>query len=139
MPNAIPKDLLSIIKQISVNAIMEGKPVDIQYGTVESAEPLVIRTNQKLLLEAEDLVLSNMVQDHTVDMTVSHQTEEIELIENRSTDYKKHRHEYKGRKKITLHYGLKAGEKVLLLREQGGQKFFIVDRVSEVSAEGEWL
>lgn len=139
MPNAVPRDLVSLIKQIAVNVIMEGKPVDIQYGTVESVEPLVIRTNQKLLLEAEDVILSNMVRDHNVDMTVSHQTEEMELIENLSTDYKKHRHAYKGRKKITLHYGLKAGEKVLLLREQGGQRFLVVDRVSELGTEGEWL
>lgn len=51
----------------------------------------------------------------------------------------KHRHKYKGRKKIMLHHGLKVGEQVILLRVQGGQNYIIIDRVNDPICEGEWL
>ena len=50
-----------------------------------------------------------------------------------------HKHEYKGRKKIMLHHGLKVGEQVMLLRVQGGQNYVIIDRVNDPICEGEWL
>lgn len=49
-----------------------------------------------------------------------------------------HKHEYKGRKKIMLHHGLKPGEQVMLLRVQGGQNYIIIDRVNDPICEGEW-
>ena len=40
-----------------------------------------------------------------------------------------HSHSYTGRKKFTVHLGLKTGEKVLMLRCDGGQKFIVLDRL----------
>lgn len=40
-----------------------------------------------------------------------------------------HSHSYSGRKKFTVHNGLKKGEKVILIRMQGGQKFVVLDRM----------
>ncbi len=54
-------------------------------------------------------------------------------------DATKHAHEYKGRKKVLLHYGLKQGESVLLVRMQGGQKYLVLDRIGEVPIKGEWV
>ena len=51
----------------------------------------------------------------------------------------KHSHKYKGKKKIMLHHGLKVGEKVMLIRVQGGQNYVIIDRVNDPICEGEWL
>ena len=51
----------------------------------------------------------------------------------------KHSHEYKGKKKIMLHYGLKQGESVLLIKMQGGQKYIVLDRIGDVPTEGEWV
>lgn len=34
--------------------------------------------------------------------------------------------------------GLQLGERVLLLRWQGGQKYLVLDRVSEAITKGEW-
>lgn len=113
--------------------------MELAYGLVESASPLTIKVSQKLPLEEDDLILTDMVRDHTVDITVSHQTNENEANEGLMTDYKLHSHTYSGRKKITLHYGLKTGERVLLLREQGGQKYLVIGRLSEINAKGEWL
>jgi len=35
---------------------------------------------------------------------------------------------FKGRKKFIIHNNLSVGEKVVLLRMQGGQKFIVLDR-----------
>lgn len=51
----------------------------------------------------------------------------------------KHSHEYKGIKRILLHYGLKQGESVLMLRMQGGQKYLVLDRIGDVPVKGEWI
>lgn len=139
LPDHIPRDLNSMIKALAKNAVNEGKPMELAYGLVESASPLTIKVSQKLPLEEDDLILTDMVRDHTVDITVSHQTNENEANEGLMTDYKLHSHTYSGRKKITLHYGLKTGERVLLLREQGGQKYLVIGRLSEINAKGEWL
>lgn len=40
-----------------------------------------------------------------------------------------HDHEYKGRKTFLVHNALTVGEKVLLIRAKGGQKFIVVDRL----------
>lgn len=139
MPDHVPRDLNSMIKELAKNAVKDGKPMELAYGLVESASPLTIKTSQKLPLEEEDLILTDMVRDHTVDITVSHETGKSGESNGVMSDFASHSHTYAGRKKIMLHYGLKAGERVLLLREQGGQKFLVIGRLSEISTEGEWL
>lgn len=114
-----------LIKQISVDANSANAPVALMFGTVISASPLTINVEQKLNLTSEFLILTNAVKDHEVEMTVEHETEESEEIEALIT----HTHEYKGKKKFTVHNGLKVGESVVLLRMQLGQKFLVLDRL----------
>lgn len=40
-----------------------------------------------------------------------------------------HSHDIKGKTTVTVHYGLKKGEKVILIRYNKGQKFLVLDRV----------
>lgn len=128
------------LKQLVLNSVEYGKPVEIYAGTVETESPLTIRLDVNIEpLEEDELILTNAVKDHEVDITVGHSTEEFELIEGAMTDIKSHKHEYKGRKKITIHNGLKVGEGVILLREQGGQRFIVLDRITNHITEGEWL
>lgn len=41
----------------------------------------------------------------------------------------KHSHGISGEKTVRVHNALKAGEEVVLIRQQGGQKFIVVDRI----------
>lgn len=132
--------LARAIKDMAVGATEYGKPVEIYTGTVVSTGPLEIFLDGNIPnLKEKELILTRAVLDHEVDIEVSHKTEDFELIEGKLTDIKKHNHEYKGRKKITIYNGLKEGEGVLLLRFQGGQKFIIWDRLTPHITEGEWL
>lgn len=121
-------DLLEIIKQIAVNAMDSSKPSELTFGNVISDAPLKIQVEQKMTLGTEQLVLTRNVTDYKVSMTVDH------LTENRGggggeSAYESHNHEYKGKKEFLVHHALKVGEEVLLLRQQGGQKFIVIDRV----------
>lgn len=116
------------IKTIALNALEASKPSGIFFGTVLSASPLKIQVEQKMTLGAEFLVLSTLVQDFTVNMTVDHKTEDKSGGSGEAS-FASHNHDYKGTKAFRVHLGLKAGEKVILLRVQGGQQFIVLDRV----------
>lgn len=103
-------NLMQIIKQVAIEAIEGMKPVHYLYGTVAKAAPLQINIEQRLNLEAEDLILTDQVRDHVVEFSNG---------------------EIAKRQQMTLYRGLKVGEKVLLSRMQGGQKFIVLSRVVE--------
>ena len=132
-------DLIQLLKELSKNTNEANEPFEHRKGTVETVNPLTIKVDQKLILEEEDLILTHLVKDYDVDISVSHETKEFELIEGTPTDIKKHKHEYKGIKKITIHQGLKVGEEVVLLKVQGGQMYIVLDRYTAPQTEGEWL
>ena len=132
--------LEQVLKKMINNAIEYNKPSEIYAGKVESVAPLTIRLDINVpVLEEDELILTHLVKDYQIDISVGHSTEEMEVVEGAMTDIKKHKHEYKGLKKITVHNGLKVGEGVLLIRQQGGQKFIVLDRIDDPQTEGEWL
>ena len=128
------------VKNIAQSSVEYSKPVELQTGKVETINPLTIRLNVNVPpLEEDELILLRSVVDYEVDIEVSHKTEDEDLIEGQPTDFKKHNHKYKGRKKIKIYNGLLVGEGVLLIRQQGGQKFVVVDRLVPHTVSGEWL
>lgn len=143
-----------IIKKLALDAVHTSQPMQCLFGTVTSIEPLRIKIDDYEYLQEDDLILSNLVKDHSVDITVSMQTVDDNYLipdhthgngnngnpTSTTPDFNTtHHHDIKGKKKITFHYDLKNGEKVVLLRVQGGQKYFVVDRITNVATEGEWL
>ena len=125
------------IKMLARQVIEQGKPCNIEFGTVLSSSPLVIRLSQKIKLTDEFLILTNAVKDHSVDVTVSWKTVKDKHQHGNGnngqpTDEVEHDHAIKGIKKITIHNGLTEGEKVILLRVQGGQSYVVIDRVDEI-------
>ena len=133
MPN-----LVEIIKRAAVEAVAASSPCELVFGIVDSPDPLKITVEQRLTLSEEHLILSTLVQEFEIEMTVEHFTENdafLNTLHGHSptappvTFDSTHKHEYKGRKKWTVHLGLTAGEKVILIRMQGGQKYLVLDRV----------
>lgn len=149
-------DLARIIKKTATDAVRAEKPVEVCFGNVLSISPLKILVEQKLTLGAEQLVLTKAVTDHWVDIEVNHFTVNDNFMipdhthgifdtytgggscDTGNLDTT-HKHRYKGRKKILIYNGLRAGEKVLLIRFGGGQRFVVLDRVCEHTTIGEWL
>lgn len=136
MPDAV--ELMKIIKRAAVDAVNASKPVEVCFGKVTSASPLKILVEQKMTLGAAQLVLCRNVTEHIIEMTVDHytenETEHTHAVQDTytgggSSSPTKHLHAYRGRKKFTVHNGLVVGDEVVLLRQQGGQKYIVVDRI----------
>lgn len=126
------------IKKAALDAVNASDPVNVFFGNVVSASPLKINVEQKMTLEAAQLILTRNVTTHTIQMTIDHWTEDEEAHTHAvqdtytgggTSDPTTHKHAYRGRKSFTVHNGLVAGDKVILIREQGGQRFIVVDRV----------
>ncbi|MBP3410485.1 MAG: DUF2577 domain-containing protein [Clostridia bacterium] len=114
-------DIISIIKRAALEAVQNQKPADIIFGVVESAAPLEISTEQKLRLKAAQLVIAENLTDRDV---------EAELLGTTlDGGDPAHVHGLEGRRTLRLMGGLKNGEKVILLRMSGGQKYIVLDRV----------
>ncbi|MDY2738954.1 MAG: DUF2577 domain-containing protein [Acidaminococcus sp.] len=118
--------------------VNDMKLSDCILGVVESASPLVIRIDQRTLIKSDYLILTDLVRDFSVDITVSHTTE------NRAGGsgdpaFASHNHDYKGRKKIIVHNGLAVGEKVVMIRQAGGQQYIVLSRIKDhQNVFGQW-
>lgn len=112
-------EFMATVKKAALETIEASKPVNVYFGEVVSVSPLQINVEQKMMLGEKQLVLTERVSDYTTELKVDWQTE-------RESD---HVHDISGRKKIVVYSGLGVGDKVILIRQQGGQKFIVIDRV----------
>ena len=93
---------VDIMQKIARDSAGSNSMTDILYGVVTSVSPLKIKVDNRFEISAKFLVLSSLVKKKTVtlpDDTV-----------------------------LTLWGNLSVGEGVSLIRHNGGQKFFIIDR-----------
>lgn len=128
MPDAV--ELTRLIKKAALEAVDATKPADICFGEVLGTTPLQILMEQKLVLGKEQLILPRNMTDYEISITVNWNTE------NRSggsgeAAFESHNHAIAGKKTITVHNGLAVGDKVILIRKLGGQKFLVYDRIKE--------
>lgn len=132
------RQLVSTLQKLVAQTNSAMKPTDYCLGVVETVAPLSIRIDQKDILTEEFLILTDLVRDFSVDITVSHTTE------NRAggggyAEFASHNHDYTGRKKIIVHNGLSVGESVILIQQAGGQEFIVLSRLYDHSnVTGQW-
>jgi len=123
MPN-----IIEIIKMAAVEAVAASNPAAVVFGTVTSVDPLKVTIEQRLILEESHLLLTTLVSDFDVDLIMDHQTEATSGGSGESS-FASHIHSVVGTKTMTVKLGLIAGETVILMKIQGGQKYIILDRV----------
>ncbi len=111
--------LVNVMKQAGTKAVDAGCPVTISFGKVVNTSPLQVLVDQKMTLGSAQLVLTRNVTDYEVSVTVDWETEQSE----------EHTHGITGKKKLKVHNSLAKGDEVVLLRQQGGQKYIVLDRV----------
>lgn len=116
--------LIDSIKTIAKNCIQESDPCTFLFGTVESAAPLKIRIDDKLVLDRDALVIPRYLTDHEQEIEAEFDTE--------TSGSPEHKHPVNlATIKIKVKNVLKSGEKVIVLRQQGGQKYMVLDRCEE--------
>lgn len=119
--------IVNTIKEIASTVISNGEPMEVIVGEVVSVSPLAIKIDPKLTVPEENIILTKNTCEWTMEMRVDHVTE------NRAggggmAEYASHNHEYKGRKKYLVHNQLVMGDKVIMLKETGGQRYIALDR-----------
>lgn len=127
-------DLVNAMKQASTKAIEASQPSDFCFGKVISTSPLKITVEQKMTLGATQLVLTRNVTDFETELSFDDSgikqdyenwtTDESELIDSGKIAFTA-----KIKHKITIYNALKTGEDVVLMKQKGGQKYLVIDRV----------
>lgn len=106
--------MINIIKQAGIGAMKAQNPVHILFGTVIKANPLEVNVEQKFTLTEDFLVLTER-------LTCYEEKEHTHLSADGET--------MPPSKPLIVRTGLKNGDKVILLRVQGGQQFIVLDKV----------
>lgn len=125
--------LIDIMKRSALDAVEAGKPCDLRYGTVISIAPLKVRVTNQFIIPKSMLIVPEYLTDYEIEVTVS--PDYGWNTQNRSggggeAAFASHNHDiYFERKKIKIHGALKVGDKVVLLRQAGGQHFLVLDRL----------
>lgn len=125
-------ELVETLKRAAVEAMEAKKPVNVYFGEVVSVTPLKINVEQKMELGEKQLILSRNVTNFKTSITGGN-------IKNyyytgSTTDSgtapvtPSHVHAV-GKIEVTVHNGLVVGDKVILIRQQEGQKFIVLDRI----------
>ena len=110
--------LIEIMKRASMEAMDNAQMCDLRFGTVISTSPLKVQVTTQFTIPEVLLIVPEHLTDHEVEVTIDWNTE--------TTD---HSHQVTGKKTMVVHNALKVGDKVALLRKQGGQSYFILDRL----------
>ena len=106
------------IKRAAKEAVDAGKPMQILYGTVTRENPIEITINQQKILDAEDLILCSHLSDYEVELEMNWP---VTGGEGGSV---------MGKRKVMVKNHLKKEEKVILLRQQEGQNYVVIDRMA---------
>lgn len=120
--------LVEAMKKASREEREASKPVQVYFGEVISKSPLNINVEQKMVLGENQLILSRNVTDFVTMISVSWETEDKEGGEE-ETASETHAHRISGQKQIVVHNALETGDEVILIRQQEGQKFIVLDRI----------
>lgn len=150
--------LIDIMKRSAMEAMDNAKMCDLRYGKVVSTSPLKVQITNLLTIPESMLVVPQNLTDYDVYVSLDWVTETVPnhthqyggSTEPRSggggdESFASHSHSYSGttqgagmhdhslisrkNKVMTIHNALKVGDKVALLRKQGGQSYFILDRI----------
>lgn len=149
MPDA--NELTKAMKRAALEVMEASKPVNVYFGEVVSASPLKINVEQKMILGKTQLILSRNVTDFKTKVTVNWGSESALTIHKHSLSENtgsggedshthplsgstedmnlKHTHGITGKKEITIHNALAVGDEVILIRQQEGQKYIVIDRI----------
>ncbi|AFL99532.1 Protein of unknown function (DUF2577) [Desulfitobacterium dehalogenans ATCC 51507] len=112
--------LLDLIKTASGDALNASNPVNILFGEVLTVNPLSVKVDQRFTLPADFLIVPESLIRYEVDLKHMHQYTDDGSPNNTSEALTS---------KIVIRSGLAAGNKVLMLRVQGGQRYVVLDKV----------
>lgn len=112
--------MLDIIKQAAKEAVEAGSPVNILYGEITANDPLEVNVDQRFTIDADFLIVPESLTRYEVDLKHSHTYTDDGASGTTAEGLLE---------KVVIRPGLQAGDKVVLVRIQGGQQYLILDKV----------
>lgn len=125
-------ELVETLKRAAVEAMEAKKPVNVYFGEVVSAAPLKINVEQKMELGEKQLILSRNVTNFKTSITggnIKNYYYTGSTTDSGTAPVSPSHVHAVGKIEITVHNGLVVGDEVILIRQQGGQKFIVLDRI----------
>lgn len=104
---------MNAIRQAALTGMEAGKPAAVMFGEVVSGNPLQVNVDQRFTLDADFLILPESLTKLELNLSHTHGSTGPGLTDP-----------------VVIRPGLQAGDKVILLRVQGGQQFLILDKVA---------
>nr|PZN50826.1 MAG: hypothetical protein DIU61_14460 [Bacteroidota bacterium] len=111
--------LANLIRQASLGAIEAVQPVAVMFATVTKVEPLEVNVEQRFTLTSDFLIVPESLTKYEVDISHTHSV----------PDGNTGGMQPDSASKVVVRKGLEVGDKVILLRIQGGRQFVILDKV----------
>lgn len=118
-------DLLSTVKKAAMDAMAAGNPAAVMFGEVTNTDPLEVNVDQRFTLPADFLIIPESLTHFEIVLRHYHDYTD----DSGSGTSTKQTKPALPEKPIVIRRGLEAGDKLLLLRVQGGQQYVILDRV----------
>lgn len=104
-------NLLPIIQASAVNTVESLQICDVKFGVVISTSPLKVKVTNQFILPDSLLIVPQHLTTHTINCSF------------KSSDGEQ------STQPVTFYNALKTGDMVALLRKQGGQSYYILDRI----------
>lgn len=98
--------LIEIVKRAAMDAVDNAQMCDLRYGKVVSTNPLKVQVTNQFTIPQALLTVPEHLTNRTMTIKIDGAT-----------------------KTMVVYDALKIGDKVALLRKQGGQSYFILDRI----------
>jgi hypothetical protein len=124
--------LIDVMKRASMEAVANAQMCDLRYGKVTSTNPLKVHITNLFTVPESMLVVPEHLTDYEIKVTTTGYGWETESKGGGSgeSSFSSHNHGInETEQKLKVHGALKVGDKVALLRKQGGQSYFILDRI----------
>jgi uncharacterized pyridoxamine 5'-phosphate oxidase family protein len=123
-------EFLKQIQEVVKNTNEAGQPADYVFGTVTKASPLQIQVSQKIVLTDAQLALTRNVTDYEVNVSITGWKTQTKSGGSGYAEFASHNHDIEiSKSKMTIHNALKVGDKVVMMKQKGGQQYLVIDRV----------
>lgn len=106
-------DIYKAVKGLVEQVISSKEFCDIEMGEVLSIKPLKIKVSDRIILNQSQIMLTDSITEKTVNLAHKHENDDrLELT-----------------MPVVIRDGLKKGDKVLMLKVQGGQNYVAISKV----------
>jgi hypothetical protein len=109
-----------------MEAIENGKPCDLRFGEVVSISPLKVRITSDFILPESLLIVPQHLTDYSVVVNIGLDRTKGDVLDEGISESDT---EGVDERTLTVYNGLEIGDNVVLIRNQGGTKYLILDRV----------